>query len=565
MAATLDAASMAGQPLLSGVSEPFAEEAVADASEAFSEAATAVVFFVGIFLAGRFLTRRRAAAKPAKRKVQDATVAEKQVPEVLAEGDSKTVVDEQVLVQERESAAMAAMFDRWIAHSRREQVVAELPVMINDAIQNQCLNQAAIESRANYLAEVIVGACVARGFFGEAVSVYEQFASTFAFSLFGSSEMWSALLSCAVSSGQLSRCATFWSNLRSQGLPSQADCANIMKYHAYRRDVSAMSNILAEMACFSFLLDKEIRLAAVSACVAKDDLELAEAFAVDGVCDEALDAPVYQLLMQGHAARGDVERCQELIKEATSCKAKVEDMRIAMLIGLMEGEYVDDAATLFGDLRNAGTRFSPQHSIAFVRAAVEAGDLTHAATAMEDYFEANGCAINFATQLLVVRAYVANGGIAGAVRMLETLISQGVSIDDVVMIILNDGCQRLAEPRQLFNTFHWLANQARESRASTLTSLLKVLCTHEAWAKALELIEFAPKIRLQPTADDFEDLVLSSAEKGAFDEAFAAYTSMIQLHSSSASKCAYAGSRLAQLSSDQGHTAIAAAVKQLGA
>lgn len=532
--------------------------------DAFSEALYTGFFFLAVLICGHWMRKayRSQAYKTGKAKDQQA--------KLLEESDGKSAAAAELpshVVEEwhSETVGLSTSFSSWIEEtSNKERIAAELPAMLEGAFSMTAPSQLLAQARALEVLQVVLTALVTKSCFREALEVHDRVASRVGEGCYA---IWSMLLASALEAMDLRRCEVFFTKLRSSAIPSHDDWMIMLRVHLYRRDVSGLGGWLAEVTCFGLQLDRESRNRCIAICASKDDMELAEAFASEGVCEAALDLPCYSSLIQGYARQGKLDRCLGIFEQMKVGGVSPGDSYGHLLDACIAAGDVDQALESFETVRSEKVRLPAASYMKFVKFAAGAGELADAAAALDDMLAGGpGSAPNIEVYSTLVNAYTERGSVAGAVRVLEQMAAQSIPLRSIIRLILEEPSGRLSEPKQLFHTIHWLSGRGRQPRNDTLTLLVELLTEEQDWAKTLEVLGAASdKIGVKPQFAQYEKVVMASAQAGAFShlvEAYAAMVRTVELGTVSPMS-AEAHAALVQLCENQGGHAAARKVEKL--
>eukprot|EP00927_Polykrikos_kofoidii_P008693 TRINITY_DN1361_c0_g2_i1.p1 TRINITY_DN1361_c0_g2~~TRINITY_DN1361_c0_g2_i1.p1 ORF type:complete len:650 (-),score=112.82 TRINITY_DN1361_c0_g2_i1:334-2031(-) len=333
-------------------------------------------------------------------------------------------------------------------------------------------------------------ACAVDGYFHEALTAYDHEASVIGA---GCSTLWSLLLYTAVEAREFERCDFFLGELCKSGAPSGHDFVNVVRYHLYIQDLSALRTRLQMFRAKEFRLDVTSRNRALSVCTSMRAFAFAELIADEKETGVVMDVVAFNMLIKGYAQEKNITQCAKLWADMQQLGLKPSEVTFGIMLDTLiaSGEW-DLAKSVFSDLRNYGVEMNEVHFPVFIKGLCTAGYLDDAIDVLDEMIQSCNSKPDLVTYSTLVKAQADHGNVKGAIRVLERMTGTGVRPDAMILNMVLGGCTVMAmEASTVFETLNWLIEQGLKPSTSTLSVLIKALSKSNSWDAAFDLLDTA--------------------------------------------------------------------------
>jgi len=358
-----------------------------------------------------------------------------------------------------------------------DQLHAQIAASCSAELQEELLSQALLAA---------LRACVSKRCFNEGLAAYDHVASRLDA---GQASLWSVLLYIAVEARKFELGVGFFQKLSMQTSPSGHDFVNMVRCYIHQRDLKGLQSMLSDLDARGCAVDAFARNKALAACSCADtsSLQFAELVA-NGA---ALDVIGYNTLMKLYAKAGQLPRILELRSEMLSRDIDASEVTFGILLdACMSVGDLDRAKNIFEDLCGSGLRLNVVHCTTFIKGLIAAGKLGEADDVLSEMLRMPNVKPDLITYSTLVKAHADQGNVTAALAILERMIQQGVSPDEIMFNgVLNSCCAGPSEPVVTLRTFEVLVTRGLEPSTMTLSILLKALLLSRAWELALGTLD----------------------------------------------------------------------------
>merc|ERR1719321_865934 len=131
--------------------------------------------------------------------------------------------------------------------------------------------------------------------------------------------VWSCLLFCSIAVRAYNRCAFFFEQLKSCGMPSQKDYGNMVRLGSLQGDWQLSLHLIKEMQEAAVDIDSVIYNTALATCVVAGQVDEAKGL-LEGMEHTAglADVVTYNTLMKGYAKTGCMDQCFQIFERLKS-------------------------------------------------------------------------------------------------------------------------------------------------------------------------------------------------------------------------------------------------------
>lgn len=380
---------------------------------------------------------------------------------------------------------------------------SKLPELLDVALERS-LTAAAQEGApdseciASQLLLSALRACASTRCFREAIVAYEHMAGRIGN---GNANLWSVLLFHVVETGAFGHGNCVLEKLWNQGgtNPPSHDFVNMVRCYAGQKDSPLqLRKSLGRIRSAGHFVDKHTWNRALAACGSSSSpcvLELAEELLCAGICNEDIDVVGYNTLMKLNARAGRISRCFELRTEMSSKGIEPSEVTFGILLdACVCTKELERARGVFSDLCLSGLQLNVVHCSSFIKVLVNAGLVDEAAAVLSEMIRSPGGKPDLLMFSIMVKAYADNGDVSSALKMLDLMLKESITPDEVFFNSVLSSCSTLPlKMTEVTRTFEILMGRGMKPTTTTLSILLKSLANTGAWAASLQVLKDAPK------------------------------------------------------------------------
>jgi len=389
-------------------------------------------------------------------------------------------------------------------------------------------SKAFIESSAAMHVTSAVRACVSQGLLGQAITIFDHCCHRVGSA---NARLWSLLVYAASNSeGYIHRAGYFFEKLVAHGEVNSTDVVNITAFYAATQDLQGFHAMLNKYVEKTGLLDNMSRNQAMTVCAKAGAGKLLIELASDQ-WSRTKDVVTYNLLMKYYSQRCNTAACLQTFCEMRKANVKPSKFSIGIILdscAQSSNQNKEDLQHMYDLLVKSDLPMNRMNYTTYIKGLVQAGCFDKAAEVFEHMRKTSELSPDLVTYSTMVKGYADKGDIAGGLKWLEQMISDGISADNVVFNYLLQGCSLQAcDPLFVDHLVSKLMSLGFTPCTSSISILLKVFVKSCSWSKAFELLQSAAnRFGIAPEQRLYEQLALACHKAGKTHWAQQVYNAM---------------------------------------
>jgi len=266
------------------------------------------------------------------------------------------------------------------------------------------------------------------------------------------------------------------------------------------------------------LLDNMSRNRAMTVCAKAGADKLFMELASDQ-WSQAKDVVTYNLLMKYYVEKRNTAACLQTFCEMWKANVKPSEMSVGIILdscSQQSGQNKADLQHVFDLLMKSDLPMNRVNYTTYIKGILQAGRFDKAAEVLEHMRKTPELSPDLVTYSTMVKGYADKGDIAGGLKWLEQMISDGISADTVVFNYLLQGCSVQAyDPLFVDDLLSKLVSLGFKPCTGSISILLKVFVESSSWSKAFELLQSAgTRFGIAPEQRIYKQLALACHKAG---------------------------------------------------
>lgn len=369
----------------------------------------------------------------------------------------------------------------------------ELPNLLDAAYaraQRRTQNEAELEEACTQLLLSSLRACAAERQFRHGLVAFRHVKDRIGR---GCQDLWSMLLYTVVEAGEFDLCQACYRRICVVGAPMGYDHVNMVRSFAHRQDLQGLKRMLDGMCSMDMALDALSRNKALSACVAKGAIDLAELLMCHEACSQDLDCIAFSTLMKGYSRIGQKQRCFELKTEMQEKGVAPSAVTYGILLEVcVHYKDMDSARGIFREMQTSNLVFNAVHCTSFMKGLVSVGLVDDAAEMLSQMHRRTGAEPDLISYTTVLRAYGERGRTAEQLQLIEQMLRHKVKPDEIAYHAVLDGCCNAPlGGGDVLELLENLIELGLQPSTPTFSIVLKALARSKAFEAAIDFLEGA--------------------------------------------------------------------------
>jgi len=369
----------------------------------------------------------------------------------------------------------------------------------------------ALESLAGLLVTSAVRACVSQRLLGHAVLVFDHCCHRIGSD---NAKLWSLLVYAASNSEEhVLRGGSFFEKLLALGKVNSADVVNVTACYAATQNLQGFRAMLKRYVEKAGLLDNMTRNRAMTVCAKAGADKLLIELASDQ-WSQTKDVVTYNLLMKYYVQKRNAAACLQTFCQMQESHVKPSEISVGIVLdscALLGDQNKADLQHVFDLLVKSDLPMNRVNYTTYIKGLIQAGCFDKAAEVLEHMRKTSELSPDRVTYSTMVKGYADKGDIAGGLKWLEQMISDGISADTVVFNYLLQGCSLQAyDPLFVDDLLSKLMSLGFKPCTGSISILLKVFAKSCSWSKAFELLQSAAnRFGIAPEQRIYKQLALA--------------------------------------------------------
>jgi len=283
--------------------------------------------------------------------------------------------------------------------------------------------------------------CTSKQLFADCLGIYD-FASQDPALEIQDKSVWSCLLFCAVETKGFHRCTFLFERLKTCGSPSPKDFGNMVRYASSTSNWRLALGLIDEMHKAEVEVDSVVYNTVLAACVSAEQLDQARKL-LDQMVETGgvTDVITYNTLAKGYAKAGRMDTCFELYNLMRSRGLCPSQVTYGILLdGFINDNEVEKAVEIFNTMRAEGCQMNTVLYTTLIKGFARAGQVDQAVQVYEEMRKERSMQPDVITFSILIKANCDVGRLEEALKMLLAMKDAGLKPDEVVFNNLLGGC-----------------------------------------------------------------------------------------------------------------------------
>jgi len=354
-------------------------------------------------------------------------------------------------------------------------------------------NKALLESSTSLHVTAAVRACLSQRRFREAITVFDHCCNRV-----GSADakLWSLLVYASSNSEEhVYRCGYFFEKLWEHGNVNSTDVVNVTTFFAATRNLLGFRAMLMNYVEKIGLLDNVSRNRAMAVCAKAGAHELLLELASDS-WSETKDVVTYNTLMKYYVQTCNTAACLQTFCKMREANVKPTEISIGIILDGCIQQSSDhnqvDLQHLFDLLLKSDLPMNKVNYTTYIKGLVRVGRFDKAAEVLQHMRQTPELSPDVITYSTMVKGFADKGDIAGGLKLLQQMISDGVAANHVVFNYLLQGCSmQLHDPSLVDDLLSKMMSHGFKPSRGSLSIMLKIYAKSSSWSKAFDLLQSA--------------------------------------------------------------------------
>jgi len=355
-------------------------------------------------------------------------------------------------------------------------------------------NKALLESSATLHVTCAVRACVSQRLFQDAIAVFDHCCNRV-----GSADvqLWSLLVYASSNSEEhLHRCGYFFEKLWEHGKVNSTDVVNVTAFFAATRNLLGFRAMLTNYVEKIGLLDNISRNRAMAVCARAGADKLLLELTSDN-WSGTKDVVTYNTLMKYYAQQRNTAACFQTFCKMREAHVEPSEISIGIILDACVQQSSDhnqvDLQHVFDLLLKSDLPMNGVNYTTYIKGLIRVGRIEKAAEVLQHMRQTRELSPDFVTYSTMVKGYADKGDIAGGLRWLEQMMSDGVAADHVVFHYLLQGCVLQDHDPSFMDDLlsKMMSHYGFKPRTGSLSIMLKVYAKSCSWSQAFQLLQSA--------------------------------------------------------------------------
>jgi len=354
-------------------------------------------------------------------------------------------------------------------------------------------SKALLEFSATLHVTAAVRACVSQRRFGEAITVFDHCCDRV-----GSADakLWSLLVYASSNSEKhMLRCGYFFEKLWEHGKVNSTDVVNVTTFYATTHDLLGFRGMLTNYVEKIGLMDNISRNRAMVVCAKAGAHRLLLALASDK-WSEKKDVVTYNTLMKYYVQQRNTAACLQTFCKMREANVKPSEISIGIILDGCVQQSNDqnqvDLQHVFGLLLKSDMPMNRVNYTTYIKGLIRLGRFDKAAEVLQHMRQTPELSPDIVTYSTMVKGFADKGDTAGALKLCEQMMSDGIAADHVVFNYLLQGCSvREHDPSMVDDLLSKMMSHGFKPCTGSLSIMLKVYAKSCSWSQAVELLQNA--------------------------------------------------------------------------
>jgi len=354
-------------------------------------------------------------------------------------------------------------------------------------------NKVLLESSATLHVTAAVRACVSRRRFREAITVFDHCCDRV-----GSADakLWSLLVYASSNSEEhVHRCGYFFEKLCEHGNVNATDVVNVTTFFATTHDLPGFREMLTNYVEKTGLLDNISRNRAMAVCAKAGSYKLLLELASDD-WSEKKDVVTYNTLMKYYVRQCNTAACLQTFCKMREASVKPSEISIGIVLDGCVQQCSDqnrvDLQHVFDLLLKSDMPMNRVNYTTYIKGLIRLGRFNKAAEVVQHMRQTPKLSPDVVTYSTMVKGFADKGDVAGGLKWLEQMVSDGVAADHVVFNVLLQGCSlQVHDPSLVDDLLSKMMSHGFKPCTGSLSIILKAYAKSCSWSKAFELLQSA--------------------------------------------------------------------------
>jgi len=354
-------------------------------------------------------------------------------------------------------------------------------------------NKALLESSATLHATAAVRACVSQRRFREAITVFDHCCDRVRS---GDAQLWSLLVYASSNSEEhVYRCGYFFGKLWEHGKVNSTDVVNVTTFFATTHDLLGFRAMLTNYVEKIGLLDNISRNRAMAICARAGAHKLLLELTSD-TWSEKKDVVTYNTLMKYYVQQRNTAACLQTFCKMREANVKPSEISIGIILDGCVQQSNDqnqvDLQHVFGLLLKSDMPMNRVNYTTYIKGLIRLGRFDKAAEVLQHMRQTPELSPDIVTYSTMVKGFADKGDTAGALKLCEQMMSDGIAADHVVFNYLLQGCSvREHDPSMVDDLLSKMMSHGFKPCTGSLSIMLKVYAKSCSWSQAVELLQNA--------------------------------------------------------------------------
>jgi len=356
-------------------------------------------------------------------------------------------------------------------------------------------NKALLESSATIHAISAVRACVSQRRFRDAITVFDHCCDRV-----GSADakLWSLLVYASRQSEEhVHRCLYFFEKLWEHGKVNSTDVVNVTTFFATTCDLLAFCAMLTKYVGKFGLLDNISRNRATTVCAKAGADKLLVELASD-TWSEKRDVVTYITLMKRYVQQRDTAACLQTFCKMREAKVKPSEISVGIILDSCVQQCSDriqvDLQPVCDLLLKSDLPMNRVNYTTYMKGLIRVGSFDTAADVLQHMRQTPELSPDLVTYSTMVKGHADKGDVAGGLKLLEQMLSDGVVPDNLVFNYLLQGCSlQVHGPSLVDDLLPKLISLGVKPCTGSISIMLKVYVKSCSWSKAFDLLQSAAR------------------------------------------------------------------------
>mmetsp|Transcript_32866 Transcript_32866/g.52425 ORF Transcript_32866/g.52425 Transcript_32866/m.52425 type:complete len:634 (+) Transcript_32866:123-2024(+) len=380
------------------------------------------------------------------------------------------------------------------------------------------------------LSASVVKLCTSKHLFAEGLAFYDLLMEDPNFAI-NDKSIWSCLLFSAIEVRAYQRCNFFFERLKECGAPSHKDYGNMVRYASLHGDWHLSVKLIEEMRDSNIEMDSVIYNTCLATCVSAEKVEQAKQ--ILDVMEDAegvADVITYNTLMKGFAKSGHMDECYALFEALSKRSISPSQVTYGILLdGFINANQLEKAAQVFEKMREEHVPMNTVLYTTLIKGFARAGEVDQAMKVYEQMRSERSMLPDLIAFSILIKANSDADRLEEALKLLESMLEQGLRPDEVIFNNLLAGCARQSNAELGKRLYIDMTSSGIRPSNATFSILIRLYQQCKLLEDAVEMLRIEPtKHKVNPESRLFLQLIQSCIRDRQGRRAVEVYQMMIE-------------------------------------